>query len=135
VSLFDTDESGAVVTAADRPSREVVCLLEGYGFKPDAVRQWTAVKANVVLADRRRQDAIVTRRADAVAREQEDSPAARGQPTGVERLEAAAAIEAAMKRGIDELHSTVSMTVYAMTDDELKQYAGLLVMTLRGKNQ
>lgn len=133
--LFDTDESGNVVTAADKPSREVVCLLESFGYKPDVVRTWTAVKANVVLNDRRRQDAIAARRADAVAREQEDSPASRGQPTGIERLEAAAAIEAAMKQGVDELHATISMTVYALADAELPPVAAFLVATLREKNQ
>ena len=132
--LFDTDESGNVVTAVDKPSREVVCLLEGFGYKPEAVRQWSAVKANTVLHTRRKEDAIAVRRAEAVAREQEqDATVARGQPTQIERWEAAAALRRALPHGVDELHMAVVHTVYALNDDELKSLAEKLIATFRGK--
>ena len=130
MSLFDTDEFGNVVTAAEHPSREVVQQLEAFGYRADAVRKWSAVKANTVLHARRKEEAIALRRAAAVAGDQ-DAPR-KGTPTGVERLEAAAALERAMGEGPDELTQALGYTVYALTDDETRRLAGYVVKVFRG---
>lgn len=131
-SLFPDDaaEDADTTTAPDRPSAKVVRQLEVFGYRAEAVRRWTPEKANTVLNSCKREEQIALRRADATAKAQgEEFP--RGQPTQPERLEAAACIEQAAGRGIEELHQCVAYTIYALSDSELKSLAGYLVQTFR----
>lgn len=124
MSLFDAP------TAAG-PSPAVVQQLEGYGYAKEKVRKWTVEHANTVLNTCRKRDAIALRRAQQTAREQ-DQDAPRGQPSLVERQEAAAFIE--QQRGPNDLLTAVSMTAYCLTDDELGRLAGYFVRLFRGQD-
>ena len=85
-TLFDGD--GVATVTKTRPDAETVRLLEGYSYKRDVVRTWTPERAETVLANCRRDEASALRRADDVARTQ-DEVVARGQPTWPERMAAA----------------------------------------------
>lgn len=116
----------------DRPTARVVRELEAFGYKAEAVRTWTREKANTALASCRREEAVALRRAEATAKQQgEEFP--RGQPSIIERLEAAACVEQALGGGIDELCQTLMYTLYVLSDGELKRLANYLVRLYRGE--
>lgn len=130
MSTLFTDEADETTAAPARPPAKVVRLLETYGYRSEAVRLWTPEKASTVLNACKREEAIALRRAAAVARQQ-DETAPRGQPSLVERQEAAAALEQAMAGG-DELYQAISYTTYVLRDDEARRLAGWLVKLYRG---
>jgi hypothetical protein len=127
-ALFATDEPNAAIR--ERPSAEVVRLLESFGYRAEAVRLWTPEHANTVLHACKKEQAIALRRAEGVAREQ-DGSVARGQPSWVERQDAAACIEQAQGEGIDELAQRVAYSIYTLHDHELKRLASHLIRLYR----
>jgi hypothetical protein len=133
-ALFTNDDGVATDDNAEpsRPDVKTVRLLEGFGYRAEAVRLWTAEKAFTTLQACRKEQKIALARAERTAVEQEDS-VPRGQPSQVERLAAAACIEQATTEGIDELHQCVCYSLYALRDDELKRLAGFVVRVMRGQ--
>lgn len=129
MSLFDA-EDGSVVTA-DRPDPKTVRLLEGFNYAREAVRQWTKEKAETVLRACKREERIALARAAQTAREQDGVP--RGQPSVVERLEAAAFLEQALARGVDEVVQAVGYSLHACTDAEAKWLCNELIRRFRGQ--
>lgn len=132
-TLFDDGDDAATQVSDDRPAAKVVRALEGYGYRAEAVRRWTAEKASTVLHACRKEERIALRRATGKAQQQDGT--GRGQPSTVERLAAATCIEDAAALGIDELNQTLMYTVYCLTDDELKQVANWFVGMFRGGEQ
>lgn len=129
----DQDEAGDDTAAAPgRPPAKVVRLLESYGYRAEAVRRWTPEKAATVLNACKKEEAIALRRAAAVAKRQ-DETAPRGQPSLVERMEAAASLEQALSGGGDDLFQGIAYTVYVLRDDEARRLAGWLVRLYRGE--
>ncbi|MCE9566552.1 MAG: hypothetical protein K8U57_31395 [Planctomycetes bacterium] len=131
-ALFEQKTETETTAPKERPDPKVVRLLEGYGYRAEAVRLWSPEQANTTLNSCKKEQAIALRRADDVARAQEES-VPRGQPSWVERQEAAANIEQAQGEGIDELHQRVCYSLYALRDDELKRLAGHLIRLMRGE--
>ena len=122
-TLFD-------VTAKDPPDPGVVRALEGYGYKPDRVRGWSAARASATLTARRKDDAAVARRAAATAAAQEPAPE-RGQPTPMERLTAAKFLgECLAAGGPDDLSQAVAHTAYVLSDAETRQLAACMQRVL-----
>jgi len=131
-SLFDADTATEPPAAPGRPAGKVVRALEGYGYRADVVRTWTPEKANTVLASCRREELVTLRRADTAAKRQGEEYA-RGRASGVERREAADAIEQAYPAGPDELCQTLMYTLYVLSDGELRKLAESLVPVYRGE--
>lgn len=133
MSLFDADAEDGSVVIADRPDAKTVRLLEGFNYRKEAVRGWSAEKAATVLATCKREQAIALRHAAAVAREQDETAPPRGQTSLVERQVAAAFIEQSQGCGIDEIYHSVMYSVHALRDDEVKRLADFLIRKLRGQ--
>ncbi len=124
-------DTGAPARTGPRP--EIVRALEGFGYKAEAVRKWTAVKANSVLHACRREEGIALSRA-ATKAATVDGPG-RSRPSRVERAVAAIAIEQAIALSADETAQAVAYTVYCLTDDETARLAGYLVKLFRGSTE
>jgi hypothetical protein len=130
-TLFTDDDDGMVATAG-RPDPKTVRLLEGFNYSREAVRQWTPEKAETVLRNCKREERIALARAAQTAKEQ-DGAVARGQPSQVERLQAAAFVEQALKGGVDEVIQAVGYALHVCTDDEARDEAMRLVRLWRGQ--
>ena len=128
-ALFDT-ATGESTATKTRPDRKTVQALEAFGYKADAVRNWTVERAETTLASCRLEQKIALRKADDVARTQEEH-VARGQPTLMERQAAAECIEQAQSKGIEELSQCMSYAIYALSDDETKHLAAYLIGLMR----
>lgn len=134
MNLFDTeDEAGATVAAPALAKPTTVRHLEAYGYRREAVRKWTAERAETVLRNCRQEERIALNRAKKVAEEQ-DAPTPRGQASHVERAEAATYVEQTLAKGcgVDDLLQALAYSLYVSTDDELKRLAGYLVKLWRG---
>lgn len=131
--LFTTDDEAEIDTEVDAPvelaTPKQVRLLEPFNYRKEAVRKWTRERAEQVLRKCQQEERIALRRAAQTAKEQDGL--ARGQPTPMERLEAANALEQAV--GIDETLIVMSAALYVMTDDETKRFAGYLIRMWRGQ--
>jgi hypothetical protein len=107
-------------------------LLEGFGYRPEAVRRWTTEKAETVLRNCQREERIVLARAARLAGEQ-GGETTRGQCSIPERINSAVFIEQQLDRGgADELTQAVAYTIYALTDGETRRLAGYIVRVLKG---
>lgn len=124
-------------TDTDQPPRpSTVRALEGFAYKAEAVRKWSHVKAETVLAACRREEAIGLQRAAAKATAEGvktgDVPAALGEPSRLEREDAAGYIDAATGAGHDETYQALMYSVHLLTRDECRRLAGYLVKLFRG---
>lgn len=110
------------------PTVAVVQQLEAYGYKADAVRKWSAEKANIVLAAVKKEEGIAQRRAAEKARAQgaEPSPApSRGFPVPMLRLQAAEYLRQPMT--VDDLEQGIAYSLHNLCDSEIKRLGGYLV--------
>lgn len=131
-TLFTEDDDGGTVAVAGRPDPKTVRLLEGYGYKREAVRLWTPERAETTLRAEKREERIALARAAQTAREQ-DGAVARLQPSQVERLQAAEFLEQALKGGADEVIQAIGYSLHVSTDAEAKRLGAWLVRLWRGQ--
>jgi hypothetical protein len=109
------------------PPPAVVQMLEGYGYKGDLVRGWSAARARVVLATTQREERIALARANAEAADD----AADAPPLDCLRADAAAFIEEC--KGVREKAMAVSYAICHMTNDEVVKLAAHMVKRFRGQ--
>lgn len=109
---------------------DVVKELEKFDLRPDVVRKWTPEKAAVALEMYRRDADRTVRRAEAVARGQEEV-APRGEPSCLERQIAAGCIEKAKGKGVDELSQCIAYSIYTLTDDDTRRLADIVIGIMR----
>jgi hypothetical protein len=118
----ESEDDGSA-TAPELATAKQVRLLEGFNYRREAVRKWTQERAETVLRSCQREQRIALARAEAKAGAI-DAAGKRGQPSIVERLNAATYVEQMLRAGdADELLQAVMYSLYVCTDDELKQLA------------
>ncbi|HVL11502.1 MAG TPA: hypothetical protein VM529_03000 [Gemmata sp.] len=106
-------------------------LTQTYGFRDKTVADWSDDRIATVLAARRRDGELALRRANAKALDIDG--AARGQPSRVERLAAAACLEEELPRGGDALVNAVLYVGHCLTDDEARELAATLIGKFRSE--
>lgn len=118
--------------STEKPKIETVRLLEGYGYKAEKVKQWSAAKAEATLDAVKKEEAIALARATEKARALDPQPRHRGTPIPFMRLAAAKWLEDA--KGADELTSAIWGAAYQLSDSEVHRLAGHLAKLLRANN-
>ena len=108
-------------------------LIEVFSFREKTVAEWTEERITTVLSARRRDAKLATKRADNRAALLEGRSL--GQPSRLERLMAAAWLEAALKGNGDDLVNAVLHCGAVLTDDEAKLLAAELITTLRATDE
>lgn len=136
MTLFDGDDGVAAGDEAPRPpdlaTAEQVRLLEGYNYRREAVRKWTAEHAATVLNSCKKEEAIALRRAAQKAREQ-DGEAAQGGPSLIERVAAADYIEQSLRDDTaDDRLQCLRYSTHCLTDGEVRRLMGYVVRLYRG---
>lgn len=122
--LFD-DNRPMALTA------EVVRQLEGFGYKAEVVRKWSAAKATIVLDSAKREQAIALERAAEKARAQ-DRPKPIGGPLPMLRLHAASYLSEPMSP--NDLTQAVMYSIHELDGSEIVRLAGYLVTLFRANN-
>jgi transposase len=105
--------------------------LVRFGFRDSTIATWSDDRIATVLSARRRDARLATQQANRVANEIEG--ATRGQPSRVERLAAAAALEEELPRGGDALVNAVLYVGHCLTDDEARELAENLIGKFRSE--
>lgn len=117
---------------ADRVPPGVIHELEDFGYKREAVSEWSYEKAYTILQAKKMERRIALQRAATTAQEI-DGTVVRGRCGRPERLTVAAYVDEAGMHGTDELLVALMYSLYALSEDELKRLAGYMVRVYRGE--
>jgi hypothetical protein len=105
-------------------------LIHQHGFRESTVSTWSEDRIATVLSARRRDGRLAVQRAANTAACIDGT--SRGQPSRVERQEAAAYLEETLDRGGDELVNAVLYVGHCLSDSEAKDLAAKLSDLFRG---
>lgn len=109
---------------------DIVKELERFGYKPEKVQNWTTERATAVLEMVRKEQNLQKQRSAAKAGD--PTTPKRGQPTPMERLNAAAYLEQC--RNPADLNQALLYCGCYLTDDETKRVAGYFIRLFRGQS-